>query len=163
MLGKSVFVTSTNSANGNFGGLAAADARCEAHAADAGLGSGYHAWLSDSTTPASLRIGQASVPYVKRSNGQKVLIANNYSDLRDGSLLARFDTTEHGLTKTNGTSVWTGTNTNASAAAFHCNNWSSADAGLTGLAGTTPTSGQAWTTNAQQPCNQPAALYCIQQ
>jgi Protein of unknown function (DUF1554) len=57
-----VFVTSQGF-NGNLGGLAGADTKCQALADTAGLGGTYKAWLSDSTTDARNRLTQATVPY----------------------------------------------------------------------------------------------------
>src|SRR5690606_24314284 len=60
--GTVAFVTS-NAYNGNFGGLAGADALCAQHAADACLPGTYMAWLSDNVSSPSTRFSQQSIPY----------------------------------------------------------------------------------------------------
>ncbi|MCA9638983.1 MAG: DUF4215 domain-containing protein, partial [Myxococcales bacterium] len=79
-----VFVTSTLY-QGNLGGLAGADAKCQARAQAAGLPGTFLAWLSDNTNNPNTRFTKSMGPYVL-VNGTK--IANNYTDLTDGTLLA---------------------------------------------------------------------------
>ncbi len=59
-----VFVTSTKY-QGNLGGLAGADAKCQARADAAGLQGTFKAWLSDSTTHAKDRLVNSPNPYVR--------------------------------------------------------------------------------------------------
>ena len=54
-----MFVTTTTH-NGNLGGLAGADAICQARAQAGGLAGTYRAWLSTSTASAFSRLGTAS-------------------------------------------------------------------------------------------------------
>jgi len=79
---KTVFVTSTLH-KGNLGGLAGADAICQARADAAGLGGTYFAWLSDAVNSPDTRFTKATAPY-KLVDGTTV--ADNYADLTDGSL-----------------------------------------------------------------------------
>lgn len=87
---KTVFVTSTVY-SGDLGGLAGADAKCQARAMAAGLDGKYRAWLSDSTTSAASRLSHATVPYVL-VNG--TIIAMNWTELTSGSLRAPIGLTE---------------------------------------------------------------------
>jgi hypothetical protein len=131
--GKIVFVSSTMY-DGNMGGLAGADAECQALAAAAGLTGTYLAWLSDWTgTPAS-RFVQSAVPY-RLVDGTQVAV--NWTDLVDGSAL----NSQIGLTETGGAPPLGNTNcggggyytvyTNTAfdgtmqLASNHCSNWSS--------------------------------------
>ena len=92
---KTVFLTSTLQ-NGNLGGLAGANAICQGLANKAGIGGGrtYMAWLSDDATrsPDTL-FTKAMVPYVL-PNG--TMIANDYADLSDGSILSAINVDESG-------------------------------------------------------------------
>jgi hypothetical protein len=59
---KIVFATSQGF-TGNLGGLAGADAICQAEANAAGLPGTYKAFLSDNNTSAADRLNQSSLPY----------------------------------------------------------------------------------------------------
>ncbi len=77
-----VFVTS-DSWNGDLGGLAGADTKCQAAANNANLGGTWKAWLSTDTTSASSRLYHSSIPY-KLINGQTV--SNDWDELTTGFL-----------------------------------------------------------------------------
>lgn len=119
---KKVFVTS-QLYKANFGGLAAADAICQATARGAGLGGTYKAWLStgrrvtgaaasDTTISPATRFTQFQGPY-KTLNG--LTIATNWSALVSGTIANPINIDERGnqIAKT-GTvwcqwDAWTGT------------------------------------------------------
>ncbi len=61
-----VFVTTTNQ-SGNLGGLAGADAICQARATAGGIPGTFRAWLSSTTTSAASRLGMAS-GWVRKDN-----------------------------------------------------------------------------------------------
>ena len=82
--------------DGNLGGLAGADSKCQARADAAGLGGSWNAWLSDDAESASSRITRSSGPYT-RVDG--VLVANNWDDLTDGSLQNPLSIDEFGRVK----------------------------------------------------------------
>jgi hypothetical protein len=77
---KLVFVTS-QAFNGNLGGLAGADAKCQTLARAAGLPGTYKAWLGNATVSAASRLTHATVPYTL-VNG--TVIANDFADLGTG-------------------------------------------------------------------------------
>lgn len=87
-----IFITSSGH-TGNLGGLAGADARCQTLAAAAGLSGTYKSWLSDGFTAAKDRLVHSSAPY-KLVDG--TIIANNWTDLTDGALLAPINKSESG-------------------------------------------------------------------
>lgn len=89
-----IFRTATEWPYDAFGGLAGADAKCQASADAASLGGTFMAWLSTSTTSAADRLVHAGVPYT-RVDG--TLIASDWADLTDGALSASILTTESGL------------------------------------------------------------------
>ncbi len=115
---KTVFVSSLVH-NGNFGGLAAADAWCQQLANNAGLGGTYVAWLSGRSSDGANSDGQdvtdrftpSAGPY-ELVNGTKV--ADSFADLTDGTLDHAIDRTEVNLTLSSGDEhrVWTNTLTN---------------------------------------------------
>lgn len=72
-----VFLTS-QTYNGNLGGLSGADAKCQALADAAGLPGTYMAWLSDDTGSPSTRFARSTGPY-QLVDGSK--IADSWDDL----------------------------------------------------------------------------------
>jgi hypothetical protein len=90
--GKRVFVTSKVT-TGNLGGLAGADARCQAAAAWGTLPGVYKAWLSDAVASPATRFTRAVIPY-RLVNG--ILIAKNWSDLVDGTIANPINIDERG-------------------------------------------------------------------
>ena len=83
---KSVFVTNAKF-NGNLGGLAGADAKCQAEAdgpASIVPSGTYLAWLSDGFDSPDIRFTKSSHPYIL-PDGTK--IAEDFTDLMDGSIL----------------------------------------------------------------------------
>ncbi len=105
------FVTSTTSVTGNLGGLAGADATCQRLAGAAGHGGTWRAYLSverdpsngNQPTHARDRIG--SGPW---HNANRLLIANNLTELHSRTGEATLFVNEHGL-PING--QWTGSPT----------------------------------------------------
>ncbi len=99
---KTVFVTS-ETYTGDLGGLAGADEKCNALASDAGLDGTYMAWLSGSTrfsTPSpfavpspAVRFTKSPIPYARVDGA---VIASDWDDLVDGTLLVPIKVTEKG-------------------------------------------------------------------
>lgn len=155
-----VFVTSTTY-NGNLGGLAGADAKCQARADTANLGGTWKAWLSDGTVSAASRLNHSILPY-KRLDGQ--IVASGWDDLVDGSLQNGINVTEIGSSLYQ--IVWTNSNFQGglSASRWHCNNWTSENSNM--QIGRTGAAGQKtfqWTDYYDNKCGQTAALYCFEQ
>jgi hypothetical protein len=159
---KCVFITSTLH-DGNLGGLSGADAICQARAEAPGSLAApgtYKAWLSTEAESAASRLTHATVPY-KRVDGTTV--ADNWTDLTDGSLDAPINTDDLGAIDPN-SSKWTGTSPDGSFSAPDCSGWlsdSGADEGRRGRVN--PLDG-AWTSFDVQSCFlSTAGLYCFQQ
>src|SRR5438067_1391069 len=90
---KVVFVTS-QIYTAALGGLAGADAKCQSLATGAGLTGTYKAWLSSSSVDARDRLTHSAIPYVL--SDRTTVVADNWSDLVDGSLKHAIDKTETG-------------------------------------------------------------------
>ncbi|MBK7948424.1 MAG: IPT/TIG domain-containing protein [Deltaproteobacteria bacterium] len=156
-----VFMTQTLFAGGNLGGLAGADAVCQAEANAASLPGTYRAWLSDSTTSAASRVGISVGAYVM-PNG--VRIANSWADLTDLSLITGINVFADGTTTPNQARAWTGTRidgTNYTTASENCSNWTSN--GGTGRSGLTHQQ-NVWSDFAPSvPCSSIGIrLYCFE-
>lgn len=162
---KTVFLL--RSQNGNLGGLAGADSKCQAAANSAGLSGTYKAWLSNSTTDAAARLTHSTSDYVL-VNG--AVVANGWSDLVDGSLDNPINIDASGggpytagvnlaYTYTNSSGLREGNNN-------HCNNWTSTS-GFNGVTGNAEqTNGQWSRVSAGSTCNPSATnigIYCFEQ
>lgn len=120
-----VFVTS-QTFDGNLGGLTGADAKCQTLAEAAGLGGLYKAWLSDSTGSPITRFVQSQGSYALVDD---TIVANDWADLTDGTLAAPITVDENGspIDYLNWRWTWSNTNVGGTTASPHwsCNNWSS--------------------------------------
>jgi len=158
-----VFVTSTEQ-NGNLMGVSGADAICQ-NLADMSLfaqGGTYLAWISDSLgNSPSTRFNQATVPY-QLVDGTPV--ANDYADLINcpaNCLINPINLTENGGAPPD-PFVWTGTNTDGTADAFNCSNWT-VGVGNLGPEGNNASSSPIWTDSGGASCGFTDVLYCFEQ
>ena len=164
--GKRVFVSSA-SFDGDLGGVAGGDARCQRLAEDAALDGTWRAWLSTPASSVDARFAKSTLPYV-RLDGVKV--ASSYADLiATKKLLAPIsvDETMAVLPQTpNRVFVWTNTSAaGASAdASSNCNAWTTAD-NTTGVVGNALEDGSGWTIQSSNvpACVTPLRLYCFEQ
>jgi hypothetical protein len=166
---KTVFVTSTLY-DGNMGGLAGADAKCQARAQAAGLTGNYKAWLSDANASPSTRFAQSAAPY-KLVDG--TVVANNWADLIDGSLVSKINKTELGGPVPIGNTscagggfptVWSNTTSAgiSQGGGASCSNWTSTGGGSAwGKADETGGLWSSWSGGGL--CSWTSPLYCFQQ
>lgn len=179
---KVVFVTSTVY-DGNLGGLAGADAKCQARAAAAGLTGTFKAWISTAGPSPANRFTTTSGDYVL-PNG--IVIAHGWSGLTSGApLLHAIDVTElkgaaptvsttSSCTTGSTSAAWTETDTSglpqsAGMTIYDCSGWTSNAA--TGGIGSPTSVGADWTVElcsgsgayAVRNCSDLAALYCFEQ
>ena len=161
---KQVFILSDTS-DGNLGGVAGADTRCQDAAGAAGLSGIFLAWIADSdpaSAPAS-RFVQAAVPY---QNVLGQVIANNWADLTDGSLIREIDTDENGVVVLPTFIPVTNVEFDGTQADFndHCNDWSSNSVSLLGVHGDENAVTTAWTNSGFEDCFlTQLTLYCFEQ
>lgn len=169
---KNIFVTSTTH-NGNLGGIAGADAICQARAQAGGLTGTYKAWLTDgtATNAPNSTFAQSSVPY-RLLDGR--IVAENYTDLvtgndsTGGTIYTPINITELGSIVKSGTgAVWTNTTVagarkGSTAGTNHCTNWTNSSAGQSGSAGI-PFTMTEWTDKQTYTCNSMNRLYCVEQ
>lgn len=162
---KLAFVTS-QSFNGNLGGVDGADLKCQAAAESAGLTGAYRAWLSDS-------LGNSPVTRFTRHVGAYALVngaivASSWSALVgvDASNPLTFLNHTISLTELGGqgsNSPWTGTNPTgiSYASIYDCTNWT----GLagSGMQGGISNSNPLWTVSGASACVGVGALYCFEQ
>jgi hypothetical protein len=166
---KKVFLTADQS-QGDLGGWAGADAKCQAAADLASLPGDFRAWISDSHSSPAIRFNRSQGPYVL-VDAAKTVVADNWADLTDGSLQHMINVNENGTTVTGDMSTdfdaWTGTLTDGEAAGDNCTDWASADGSHFGVFGC-PANGCAgaqWTIGNMThiACSEHLRLYCFEQ
>lgn len=158
---RTVFVSSTE-VTGNLGGLAGADARCQALANASKeprvKGRAFLAWLSTSPSSPATRFVRGTRPYV-RVDG--VSIANLWSELVSGGLRGGISLDETGVPRSG--AAWTATSSqNAVFQGSSCADWTSAGFLERGGTGNVGGSGNGWSGGGDQPCVQVARLYCFE-
>jgi hypothetical protein len=161
------FITSTVQ-KGDFGGLAVADAVCQERAEAAGLPEGtYLAWLSDSNDSPSTRFTQATVPYVLVNGTQ---IADNWTDLTDGTIDSALNRNENGDNVSNSNNAHrrarTGTRANGTPHGRRCSDWTATTGdGIWGSALNTnyQWSGASGGSSISSSCGDNQAFFCFQQ
>jgi hypothetical protein len=152
--------TTSSTHSGNLGGLAGADAICQARAIEANLPGTYKAWLSSDTVSVATSFSQATLPYYLPNDAA---FASNFADLIDGTIPRAFHVDEHGTTVASNI-PWTGTNANGTATVgYTCDNWTSNSQSAYGMSGFSEATNYAWTQNVSRPCDVPHRLFCFQQ
>ncbi|MEZ4256294.1 MAG: hypothetical protein R3A78_11405 [Polyangiales bacterium] len=155
-----IFVTSTKY-DGAFDSLSDADYQCQLRANAGGLTGVWQAWLSDnSNNPTNRFITHSTVPY-KLPNGTQV--ADDWTDLTDGSIDHAIDVTEYGIAVASPYVAWTGTDENGTVSSQTCTGWSSSSSGVTGVYGLTNTTGNSWSSSSTATCQNVYRLYCVEQ
>jgi len=194
--GRVVFVTNA-SFDGNFGGgqrvlgHLVADQRCQGAASAAGLAGSFKAWISGRADPGAGplphgdddRFTFSSEPY-RLVDGTQV--ADDGSDLTDGSLDHAIDLTETGARVAEGTRVWTNKRPSGAAwdngrqcaqvpkpdipglATWSCGapSWTPGDCQFeSGKYGVASSTGASWTAteSSNVACTQTYRLYCFEQ
>lgn len=157
---KKIFLTSTVY-NGNLGGLSGADQKCQSLATAANLPGSWKAWLSTDTISAANRLTHSESGYRLLDDS---LVANNWADLTDGTIVNGISQTEKRTILVN-QPVLTATTPSGTSNGMNCNNWQTAS-GYTvcGISGS-GSSGGSWTNySASCQCSANAfGLYCFEQ
>lgn len=168
---KCAFITSGDF-SANLGGLAGADAICQAAVeSSTNVAPGtYKAWLSTADEDAASRLSHATVPY-RLPNGDK--IADDWDDLTDGALSRNFcNFDEFGMEKQQvgcivsaSGSTWTATAPDGTfTGPGSCLGWTSSSGGAgSARRGFNEQSNASWTSGIDGTCNAQKALYCFQQ
>lgn len=164
-----VFVTGAPYFNAVLGGLAGADASCQARAAGVNppLPGTYKAWLSTgpgaNQSPAGGRFRRARGTYTLIDGSTTV--ANGWADLTDGTLQHAIDMTETGEFTPSGYLAWSNTATNGFevGGGDDCGEWTDSFA-IFGGTGDIGRVDSRWTYNGGISCNyDEARLFCFQQ
>lgn len=161
--GSGIIFLSEATFGGNIGGIASADATCQAEANAASLTGTFRAWLSDTATSPATRLSRFRGPYVLAS-GQ--LVANDWNDLTNGSIARGISVTAAGADLGSSLRVWTGTQANGQALGgtnSYCSNWTTTSPSGNTQTGLSHRTDSGWTTASVQTCNSLGYhIYCIQ-
>lgn len=157
-----VFITSTTY-DPNFGSAAAADALCQARAIAASRTGTFRAFVSSSTSSAASRITNApGRPWYLYST-TPARIANNLTDLLDGTIQQAINVTEFGVDVLNPKFAWTGSTTSGTAVPDStCNDWTTTKASKKATRGAADKTNYQWVNQVDASCNQQYRLYCFQ-
>jgi hypothetical protein len=154
-----VFVSSLTY-NGNLGGLAGADQKCQSLATAAGLPQNtYRAWLSTSTVNAIDRLGSAR-GWV-RVDGKP--FADTKADITSGKIYhpIRVDETGVFVNDISSLLVWTGTNSIGTVSGRTCSDWTTNNNAVGGDLGSCDGVGATFTLSNWVQCNNTRRLYCF--
>jgi len=151
---------SSQTYDGNLGGVSGADAKCQALAQAAGLSGIFMAWISDDSTSPNERFWHSFYPYLL-SSGYKV--AENWEDLTNWISVAinRTEWNEGPVTEY----VWTGTAMDGRRAGLPspCENWLSNSDTVDGIVGSSGDIDYRWTSVRDPICSNFYHIYCFQQ
>lgn len=162
---------SSESYQGNLGGVLGADAKCQTLADAAGLGGTYIAWISDDGNgfPAN-RFVQSTTPYVLVEGTQ---IAANWTALTSGTLDNALSRDEYGVVRdfrawTDTTADGTPQRYNSNPPRDNCDGWTSNSGDNSGgYYGQADRTDQLWTAGVQgtnnQLCSDSVPIYCFEQ
>lgn len=149
-----VFVTSTAVTAGAIGGIAGADALCQAAALDAGLSGTFVAWVSTGASNARDRLSDAGWERL-----DDLPFAYSKGALLAGQVLYPVTFNEHGTINSNPV-VWSGTLADGTKANT-CGDFASNTG--TGTSGLHRGGNTEWTASASaQPCSQAGSVLCLQ-
>ena len=157
---KTAFVTSEDF-NGDLGGIAGADAKCQNAADSAGLGGAWKAWVAidDLTVPAARSAFSA---FGHETIEGRPLGGTNY-DLFPLEILSRLDVDENGQAVVGNPTVWTGIDSRGRPA-HSCVDWTSNSNLDDGTAGLTTGTSTNWTEAfGTIGCSDVRHLYCFEQ
>ncbi len=158
--GKYVFVTSLSYDGDQFGGGVGANSVCQTLADAASLGGTYKAWIAYGSTAPANSFTQSAVPYVRVDGA---LVANDWADLTDGTLINPISVDQNGTARSGG--VWTNVNFNGTqASSSDCSGWSSSASFIPGTIGSASSSSSSWSvTSNNEFCSDSNRLYCFEQ
>jgi hypothetical protein len=147
---------------GAFGGVAGADALCDATGTTVfGAGTQWKAWISDATSSVATRLTHNPAPYVLATS-PGIQVAQSFNDFLMGMIQHPINETEMGMQLSS--QVWTGTfATNGTPAPDNCANWTVGDDTAQGERGSSALANPSWTEQGFAVCQLPARLYCFEQ
>ncbi|MBX3204529.1 MAG: DUF1554 domain-containing protein [Labilithrix sp.] len=152
-----VFLSSATT-TGAMGGLAGADAICQA--AGAALGGTFKAFLSDQNTSAAARIGRGTARYVLPDG--TTVIANDADGFFSPAHAAGITRSETGA-NLGSVEVWTGSQGNGERdGSSACANWT-ATPDTSSYSGLSSATGEPWLSARFSPCAESKHLYCVQE
>ncbi len=158
---KTAFVTS-ETFDGNLGGIAGADAKCQNAADVAGLGGEWKAWIS--FTPNDLPAARFSFA----SRGYETMLGDYVGgrplDSFPARVATKIDIDENGQQQLDFPLVWTGIGADGHTQGPICNAWTTNSNGNGGTVGDSRNNlNDGWTNTTNRSCDMLNRLYCFEQ
>jgi hypothetical protein len=150
------FITSTQQSVTTIGGVAGADALCDARALAAGLPGTYVAWISSSTSNAKDRLGTAS-GWVRTDRRP---FAASAEDPYASKLLYPLNLDETGALAP-ADPIATATEPDGTVATEHCLDWTSVSGADHAYGGYPFIGSMRWSIGSYFTCNDPTRVYCL--
>ena len=157
---KRVFVTS-NTTNGDLGGLGGAISKCYVAASNANLTGTWIPWISAKNATTTIHAINALTP-AKYETLNGVVVADSLRDLVDGDIQNPINVTEFGDSIFSTMRVLTGTNARGKATGFDCNSWTNGTFAESGTRGSTINTNSSWTDFGPSGCQLQRRLYCFE-
>ncbi len=156
-----VFVTSTM-VSGNLGGVAGADAKCQALADVSSnsrvKGRTFLAWVSTAATSPAARFVHGTKAYLRVDGA---VVADTWNELLSGALRSGIALDENG--KARDGQAWTGTRSdNGQLSTSSCTDWTSSSLIAKGVTGNVGGNGNGWSSSTETVCVNAAQLYCFE-
>ena len=158
------FVTS-ETFDGNLGGIAGADAKCQDAADMAELGGTWKAWIANFNDDLSSPSATYSFSALGYETFDGRFMGGRGFDPFPASLLSALDIDENGQAVAAEVRAWTGVSSNglASTLTLNCLDWTSNTLGDIGTVGLVAGSFGDWTDAGNSGCSVPIRLYCFEQ
>ena len=161
-----IFVTS-ETYQGNLGGAAGADQKCQLLADNAGLDGAFKAWISQSESSSPAQSWEQHMPFRPYYLVDDTKIADDWNHLtnaRDNELHHVINKNENGQTITDALRAWTNTNWNGNRVSTdNCGGWTKSGNDKKSKYGWIDKKNHNWSWAGGMNCNWLARLYCIQQ
>jgi len=153
-INKLIFVTN-GLWNGDLGGLAGADAKCNSEAKSRGFNGTYQALLGSSAGRPETRSIHYPIPYLSETGGY---LNSDFHDLFSSG-------PDNSINNDPFKNAWTGLNSNGTLTGQDCNGWTDSSVSATGTKGKVDAINQTWLNDTEAPyvCNGIFSLYCIEQ
>ena len=142
---------------GNLGGIAGADAECNAVASQAGLPATFRAIVSIDGDPVSERLSVNGPVH----NVLGELVAADADEFWSGSLRIQLNVDARGNTAAG--EVWTGSTPTGGSESANCGNWTVGMPSGDGVRGRAAQTDERWISAGPKQCNEQLRLYCLEQ
>lgn len=155
-----IFVSS-DTYQGDLGGLSGADSICQGLADSASLGGLWIALLASSSNSLSSRVINCNDLPWYLVTGVPNKVANDKASLLNGSIQQAINVDEHG-NNVSSSQPWSGSDGSGAPQPDNCDDWTAQQGNRNGKNGNTTKTNGKWISDTKQKCNKFHRLYCIE-